>query len=176
MHKKSSTFGLPRDQLAELWTLGEDLPPAPAAPGPAPDRTSLLRTHLAESLPLEAGLARLLPKILTAVCEKLQPFAGGCCGVLLVNPQTELSVLRAIKDLHKQRAAAAEVGPLQDVAAAIYYAAIASALVHHAVRITKLSYDSLARSFASLSQSDWLPPDLQTLLTQAHQECLRHVK
>jgi hypothetical protein len=34
-------------------------------------------------------------------------------------------------------------GPLQEVATAIYYAAIASALVHHDVRITKLSHESL---------------------------------
>jgi len=58
----------------------------------------------------------------------------------------------------------------------IYYLAIAAALVHRDVRITKLSYRRLKQSFAELSEYNWLPPDVKGLLSEAHQRCIRHIR
>jgi hypothetical protein len=173
---ESSTFGLNRDKLAKLWGLGTDLPQGASAPDCDRDKAELLRGQLAESLPLDAGLAHMLPNILTMVCDKLRPFTGCSFGALLTDPETDLLVIETIKDLHKRQAEAAKSGPIQEVATAIYYAAIASALVHHDVRITKLSYESLSKSFEGLAGSDWLPADLRQLLTEAHKCCIRHMR
>lgn len=175
MADESSTFGLNREKLAKLWNLGDDAPADRQPPDAAQDKAELLRNQLAESLPLDAGIARMLPDILTVVCDKLRPFTGCSFGALLVDPETDLLVIETIKDLHKKRAESVPPGPLQEVATAIYYAAIASALVHHDVRITKLSYESLSRSFEELAQSDWLPVDMRHLLAKVHEACIRHM-
>jgi hypothetical protein len=167
MDDESSVFGLKREKLAKLWKLAEDAAGTPQPLDAAPDKAELLRDQLAESLPLDAGIAGLLPDILTMVCEKLRPFTGCSFGALLLDPQTDLLLLETIKDLHKKQAQSAPSGPRQEVATAIYYAAIASASVHHQVKITKLSHESLKRSFEELSGSDWLPVDMRQLFTQA---------
>ncbi len=175
MQDESSTFGLKREKLAKLWALGEDASGRP----PAAERVSkaeLLRHQLAESLPLEIGMAHMLPGILSVVCEKLRPFAGCSFGALLTDPQTDLAIVEAIKELHKQQAEAMPPGPGQDVATIIYYAAIASALVHHNARITKLSQESLTRSFDELAGSNWLPADIRKLFDAAHTHCVARVK
>ncbi len=176
MADESSTFGLNREKLAKLWNLGDDVPTERQPSDVAQDKAELLRNQLAESLPLDAGMAHILPNILTMVCEKLRPFTGCSFGALLVDPETDLLVIETIKDLHKKRAESMPPGPLQEVATAIYYAAIASALVYHDVRITKLSYESLKRSFEELARSDWLPGEVKQLFTEAQENCFRHVK
>lgn len=176
MADESSTFGLNREKLAKLWKLGDgavaDQQPCEAAP----DKAELLRSRLAESLPLEAGMAHMLPDILTMVCGKLRPFTGCSFRALLLDPATDLSVIETIKDLHKRQAESSPAGPKQEVATAIYYAAIASALVHHDVKITKLSYKRLSQSFAKLSVGDWLEADVKQLLAEAHKGCVRHLE
>ncbi len=87
--------------------------------------SNVKRDQLAESLPLDAGLARMLPNIVTLVCEKFRPFTGCSFGALLADAETDVLVLETIKDLHKKQAESAPAGPRQEVATAIYYAAIA---------------------------------------------------
>jgi predicted RNase H-like nuclease (RuvC/YqgF family) len=110
------------------------------------------------------------------VCEKLRPFTGCSFGALLLDPETDLTVIETIKVLHKRQAESTVSESRQAVATAIYYAAIASALVHHDVRITKLSYESLGRSFEELVRSNWLPPGMKQLFVEAHNSCIRHME
>ncbi len=119
-------------------------------------------------------MVHMLPDVLTVVCEKLKPFTGCSFGALLTDPETDLLVLETIKDLYKRQAESSPSGQRKEVATAIYYAAIASALVHHDVKITKLSYQSLSRSFEELAGSDWLPVETKRLVAEAHQACVRH--
>lgn len=176
MADESSTFGLNREKLVKLWKMGADVPDAPAGPSSEQDRAELLRQQLTESLPLDAGIAGLLPDILAVVCEKLRPFTGCSFGALLLDPETDLTVLETIKVLHKKQAESTSSEARQAVATALYHAAIASALVHHAVRITKLPYASLRQSFEELAQSDWLPEEMKQLFAEAHRTCVRHVQ
>jgi hypothetical protein len=173
---ESSTFGLNREKLAKLWKMGEPTSEDPIALGDEQTKTEMLQAQLAGSLPLEAGMVHMLPNVLTVVCEKLRPFAGCSFGALLTDPETDLPVLETIKDLHKKQAESSPSGQRKEVATAIYYAAIASALVHHDVKITKLSYKSLSRSFEELAGSDWLPADTKRLVAEAHKRCVRHTK
>jgi hypothetical protein len=176
MVDESSTFGLKREKLAALWKLGKSDSAGSDPPGAEPAQTAWIEAHLAKSLPLDAGLAHLLPNILTLVCEKLRPFTGCSFRALLADPQTDVSVLETINDLYKKQAESAPAGPPREAATAIYYAAIASALIHHEARITKLSYRSLSQSFAELARSAWLPADLQQSFTRAHEISTLHMK
>ena len=71
MQDDSSTFGLNREKLSKLWQLGDDLPPDQDDLDVTHKKTELLQQQLAESLPLDAGMAHMLPDLLNAVCEKL---------------------------------------------------------------------------------------------------------
>lgn len=116
MQDEPTTFGLNRDKLARLWKLGENAPTEPSWPDDKPSKEELLRHCLAESLPVDAGLARMFPDVFVAVCEKLRPFAGCSFGALLTDPKTDLLVIETIKDLHKHQAESAPSSPAQEVA------------------------------------------------------------
>jgi len=176
MQDESSTFGLNRKELAKLWRMGEDAPSERGGIDEEQMKAELLQDQLAGSLPLEAGMRYLLPDILTAVCKKLRPFIGCSFRALLLDPETDPLVLRAIKDLHKRQA---ESGPSeleQEVATTIYYAAIASALVHHDIRITKFSYKYLGETFAELRESKWLLSEIENLFDKARRLCSKYIK
>ena len=175
MPDESSTFGLNRKKLAKLWKMGKGLPPEQADVDEGQRKAELLQHQLAESLPLETGMQHLLPEIITAICKKLKPFTGCSFKCLLLDPETDPMVLRAIKDLHKQRAESATSELEQEVSATIYYVAIASALVHHDIRITKFSYKDLRQSFAELRENNWLLSDLRNLFSRADDECIKHL-
>jgi len=172
---ESSTFGLHREKLAKLWKMGEDTPNNQEADNAESPKVELLQALLAESLSLDAGITRMLPDIVSVVFEKLKPFTGCSYREILLNPEADPSVLETIKNLHKRRAESAS-GPAQEVAAIIYYASIAGALVHHDTRITKLSYEGLSQSFENLARSDWLPTNIRQLFDRAHKYCIRRMK
>jgi len=172
---ESSTFGLRREKLAKLWKMGEDTPDKRENGNAESPRAELLQAQLAESLSLDAGMNRMLPDIVHVVLEKLKPFIGCSYRDILLNPETDLSVLETIKDLHKQRAESTTAEAQHEVMTVIYYLSIAAALVHRDVRITKLSYRRLKQSFAELSEYNWLPPDVKGLLSEAHQCCIRRI-
>jgi hypothetical protein len=175
MQDESSTFGLSREKLSKLWKIGKVRPHDKDDLNKEQEKAELLQNQLAESLPLDAGIHHLLPNILTVVCEKLKPFTGCSLKDLLLDPETDPLVLKTIKDIHKKQAESAPLELEQEVAIAVYYVTIASALVHYDVKITKLPYRDLSQSFDELCKSNWLPLDLKNLLGEAHRLCIRHV-
>ena len=66
---------------------------------------------------------------------------------LLVNPTTDIQLINKIKEHGKILSQKAQVDIEHDTANAIYYAAIAHALVCHNLKITKFSYEELEKSF-----------------------------
>ena len=175
MHDESSTFGLNRDKLSKLWQMGKDIPQEQGDLDEEQRKAELLQAQLTESLPLDAGMQHLLPNILTAVCRKFKPFIGCSIKDLLLDRQTDLLVIKTIKDLQKKRAESACSELQQDVATVVYYAAIASALVYHDVKISKFSYKVLDSTFTELSQNNWLIPDLKILFSSARELCSKHI-
>ena len=176
MQDDSSTFGLNREELSKLWQLGEDLPPGQEDLDTAEQKAELLQQHLAESLPLDAGMAQMLPELLNVVCDKLKPFTGCSFQSLLLDPKSDLSVIETIKELHKKQSESAPSDMQRKIAIIIYYAAIASALVHHKTKITKYSYSDLVQSFAEMIQDEPLPADLKELITRAYELCGAHIE
>jgi hypothetical protein len=121
---------------------------------------------------VDSDMAQWLPELLGRLCEKLRPFLGESVGALLYDPQTDVAVLEKIKEFGKAVAEAAPSEAEHDAAIAVYYGAIASALVHHRQRITSFSYESLRESFESLVENPWLTAELIDLLRNAQEACL----
>jgi len=94
-------------------------------------------------------------------------------GDLLLDPRTAVATLRAIRS-HAKREAAAENGePAHAVMTTIYFAATASALVFHRVKVTTYSYESLETSFEKLIDRAWMSASLVDLFRRAIEVCQR---
>lgn len=176
MDNEPTTFGLSHEKLAKLWKVGEDMLADEDGPAEDQKKAELLRDRLAELLPLDLAMTGVLSQALSFVLEQFRPLPGSSLRNLLFDPSVDPTVIRQIKERYKERAKSCSSELEREAATVIYYAAIANALTHHGVRITKLSYESLGRSFAELAKSNWLPPDMKQLFVEAHKGCSRHVE
>ena len=134
-------------------------------------KSDLLIDLLASKLPTDPALIETLPTVLRSLSEELQSVSGKPLGDLLRNPETKISRIRKIKDFVKEIGASAKDEVEREVALAIYFAAIANALVYHNVKISQYSYAELEQSFETLSGHDWIPPNLGKLFKKAHKYC-----
>ena len=94
---------------------------------------------------------------------------------ILLDESSSLATLKRVKNYGKKLARRQiESGSTDDiVAVAIYYAAIASALVHHQQRITSYDGSYLGRSFSFLAEKSWMSPELTCLFHRAAGVCQR---
>jgi hypothetical protein len=90
---------------------------------------------------------------------------------LLLDRQTDLAVIRAVRDYAKAKAAGESSEASHAAMTTIYFAATASALVHHGERITTYPYDALATSFRRLLTKTWMPEALVDMLRKAAAIC-----
>jgi hypothetical protein len=171
MEDKPTTFGSSHDRLARLWKIGNDAQSDLDDPYKEHKREELLRDRLAEHLPLDPTASSMLSAALGHVLEHFAPFVGFSLGAMLNDSNTDPSVIWQIKERYKEKAKFCSSELEREVATIIYYAAIANALTYHGARITKLSYESLGQSFSELAKSNWLPPDLKQLFSDAHKGC-----
>lgn len=139
------------------------------------NRADLLLDTLASKLPVDPALLESLPAILRSLSEKLQSVSGLPLGDLLQNPQTKTTLIRRIKDFAKESGVSANDEIERDVALAIYFAAIACALLFHNAKISEYSYKELEQSFKTLSKHDWLPPNLSRHFKKARRYCSKKV-
>lgn len=169
MDKQPTTFGLSPTQLARLLKIGSDRRSTGEEVDEEQKKAELLHNWLAATLPLDAVLVKSLPTILRRLCQELRPLAGKPFGALLTDPSTDIAAIRKIKDFSKKMVRSVKSEAEHDVAATVYYAAIASAFVFHDQRITKFSYESLKNSFSALKEHTWLTPDLAGLFKKCLQ-------
>ncbi|MHC4508193.1 MAG: hypothetical protein ACYTAO_04430 [Planctomycetota bacterium] len=90
-----------------------------------------------------------------------------------MSPQTKIAVIRRIKDFAKDLGRSASDESRRDVALVVYFAAVASALVHHKVKISRHAYDTLEESFKRLSTHDWVSIGLSRLFKKARRHCAK---
>jgi len=173
MKEDPTTFGANGDQLAKLWSIGSDVKNSRADLNEDQVRSELLHDMLAGKLPLEQAIAQTLPRVLGQLCEDIKPFTGNSLGVLLYSPETDLHVIKKIKDYAKGLSRNIKSDAEHDVIAMVYYAAIAGALVNHAQRITSFSYERLSHVFGSMLEPKWITPDLATLFQKAREYCIQ---
>jgi len=122
-------------------------------------------------LPLDTTVVEELPTILGRLQKDLLPHGGKTLGEVLTDPKSDLAAIKKIREYAKTMAARKGAGTERAVAVAIYYAAIASALLFHNVKITTHSYELLDASFEKLIGKAWMSPELTQLFTKARKLC-----
>jgi len=134
-------------------------------------RADFLADVLSSRMPADPALLESLPAVLRSLSEQLESISGLPLGELLLDPQTKIAVLRRIKDFAKDMGTSAGDECRRDVALAVYYAAIAGAIVNHNVKISQHAYDKLEQSFEKLAGHGWVSPGLSRLFRDAKQYC-----
>ena len=169
--KEETTHGLKPEQLARLLALGlqsNDAEDDLLATGPPGEP---LLKMLAGKLPLDPAIPDSLPAVLNRPCDEVLPAAGRTITDLLLDSKTDLSVIKAVKDYAKELARRGGTDAQEAAATAIYYAAIASALVFHGHKITQHSYEKLHKAYAELGEKPWGSSELKDLFRKAREVC-----
>ncbi|MEN6423896.1 MAG: hypothetical protein ABFE13_00925 [Phycisphaerales bacterium] len=173
MDRDSTRLGLNPDQLSRLWNIG-DAVELYAVPNDSDQaKTEFLRDVLVERMPLEPMVTRVLSRALSQACEGVQPFPNNSYGLLLADPATDVTILTRVKDHAKELVRPVHSEGERQVLAAVYYAAIACALIYHDRRISSFSFDCLAQQYKSLLEQAWLTSDLRDLFEKAKEYCDR---
>ena len=149
--------------LAKLLNLadGHELPEADDLLNQT--KAELLEGRLDAPLPPQAGGMALPPALAGPHAARL--------GQILQDDQTDLTTLESVKQYGKLAAAQEQADEEKETATAIYYAAIAAALVRHGQFITRHPPENLRRSFAVLAETPWMSAGLAELFQQAHELC-----
>lgn len=171
MDKKLKTFGLEPRKLADLLRVGSDTEESEGQVTLEQKRSELLRDRLGEALPLDSSAPVTLPISPNSLCQVLGVLGGKPIVELLQNPETDISLIKCIKDYNRSLSQCTKSKAEHDVAIVIYYAAIACALVFHKKKITKFSFEELGHSFSSFIEKKWITDQLKELFSQARSIC-----
>jgi hypothetical protein len=163
----ASTVGLGPERLARLLALGAN------TPGQEDQATAeILRAWLASPVPVNPAEEGSVPALLHRPCKELEPLAGKPLSAVLFDPAADRAVIVTLKDYFKTMSLQWKGGALYSPAVALYYAAIAAALVLQGCKITSHSYYGLDRSLATLVKKPWLVPELGELFAKTHAVCV----
>ncbi len=168
--KKATTFGLSSGKVARLLGINAEEGQTETSPSETDMKAELLRDRLAETLSLHE-VESAPSKQQTQMTHAIADLAGEPIGNLLLDPSTDLAVIRRIKDHGRRLAQSARSEAERRVAHTVYYAAIGSALVGYGTRITTFSYQELRDSFARLGKESWIPNTMINLLSEACEYC-----
>ena len=155
---KSSTFSSSARGLAQLMQLGVSTESAPTQAAEAKQILDVLLT---------TKFCDICSGIKQADKAAMAGFASNTVGELLLRSDVPVDILTCIKDYSKQQTTIRASAAVQEVAVAVYYAAIASALVFDGVKISRHSYEDLCKGWQALSRKPWLAPDLVKHFAQA---------
>jgi hypothetical protein len=103
----------------------------------------------------------------SGICPPLRCITGPPIGEVLCAPATSLDTLVAIKQYAKNQGACAESQIRKDVYLAVYFAAIAAAIVSHSVYITDHAQKDLVQFLGFLAKATWMPANLAGLFSRA---------
>ena len=176
MKKESTSFGLEPGQVQRLFNIGRDTKKPDEKMSGSQTKAEMLRRWLSQTLPLDKSQIDMLPAALGRLCHTIGLLAGETIFDLLQSPSTDISLIKKIKRYGKEMSARAESKAEHEVAAAIYYAAIAHALAFHDLRISRFSYKKLETSFSRLVKEKWISKDLSVLFEIAGKCCREKAK
>lgn len=165
--RETTTFDLGSEKVARLLRIGAEGDRSKAKPSELHLKAELLRDRLAETLSLYDPPSADLSTTQTRMSHTMACLAGEPIGRRLLDPATDLAVIRRIKDHGRSLAQTARSKPQRRVANTLYYAAIAAALLFHGARITSHSYADLGKSFRRLADETWISPSLTELFGKA---------
>lgn len=165
-------FADPPEPRGVARLLGVTLEDKHSPEGNADERIGeLLRIHLEGVWSLENGREPIWVKLLKPLLRKHGPGAPSTVGGLLLDPHTAVTTIKAIRNHAKKRAACEDSEAEHAVMTTIYFAATASALVFHGVKVTTYSHESLKTSFEKLISKAWMPANLIGLFQRAVDIC-----
>jgi hypothetical protein len=154
--KRDSSMGLSAGSLAELIRFLTSEAPCEQAPALAARAAVMLRELLRGPLPPSAAwVGHEAASVLDA----------------LTDEHADLETLKGLKDWAKELAKDTRTEPGHTVATAVYFCAIASALLYHGRVVTKYRPGELAKSFLRLGDALWLPEALRASLREACRRC-----
>jgi len=149
--KEQTTYGQTPERLARLLAIGVRDSNCKGNPGAGRTPAQVLRDMLSSDLPLDPAMPDSLPAVLN----------------WLLGSRTDLAVIKTLKDYSKELVRRGESEAKQAAATAIYYAAIASALVFHQHKITQHSSKRLDEAYTELERKPWIPSELKDLFKRA---------
>jgi hypothetical protein len=176
MKKESTAIGVNPEQLQRLFNIGRDTKTPDKKMGGKQKKAEMLRRWLSQTLPLDKSQTNMLPAVLGQLCHTMGVLAGETIVSLLHSPSTDISLIERIKQYGKELSSRAESKAEHEAATALYYAAIAHALVFHGERITRFSYKKLENSFSRLVKEKWISKELSVLFKIAGKYCKEKVK
>lgn len=168
---KDSTSGLSPERLARLLGIALDSDSEGGRDISAQTTAELLNARLDGMLPLDTTVVEELPAILGRLRKDLVPYGGKTLGTVLTDPKSNLAAIKKIREYAKKMASRKTSGAERAVAVAIYYAAIACALLFHNAKITTHPYELLEASFNKLIGKPWMSPELAQLFAKASKLC-----
>ena len=171
MKKKSTTFGLTPGKISNLLKVCTETFNKDADMESKQKKAELLQDRLSETLLTGSLKDSPLSKELTQLCYISGIAAGESIRNLLINPGTDIELINKIKEHGKSLSQSTKADVEHDIANAIYYAAIAHALIYQNAKITKFSYKELERALAVFTQTDWVSKDLLDLFSKAVKYC-----
>ena len=163
----NTTFGMRPQGLAALWRLG--MAETPAAPSDE-DIRQTLTARLGGSLPPDKPGGGAVRAILGRLAGR-SARAGRSIGELLLDSRADLETIRKIKDYGKGLSAARPGTAEHSAGVAIYYAAIASAILFRDAQITRKSFADLTGAMDLLLRKPWITPGLAAHLSKARELC-----
>lgn len=168
---KKSTYGLRHEILGRLLSIGAEGMQSGNTMSDAETLEVLLRECLASPLPKDSPLFDSFVGIMERLAKDIQSLANKPLGEVLTDPETDADLLVAVKDYAKKVCSSIVAPSGSSIALTIYYAAIASSLVHHNQKISQHSYETLRQSFTELSQKKWMALELVELFSRADGIC-----
>lgn len=171
MNKEPTTYGLNREKVVRILQIGSEKEELGHEPFIQEDTAELLRDQLAQPFLSDYTINFCASGLSKIPCHPAALIPLETIGDLLWNHKTTTSVLKRLKKFGRSLFSKGKIASQRDVGLAIYYSAIANALIFHDVRITRLSYLDLHRSFIDLADKEWMSPQLQSLFRRAHEYC-----
>jgi len=130
-----------------------------------------LHEMLGIQLTLDGSGPDLPPAVIGRPCEELRPYVGRAVGEMVLDAEAGVEVNKTLKDYARALARRSGAAPLEAAAKALYYAAIANALVFRGHKITQHSYEDLETAFETLETRPWMSPELAQLFEGARLVC-----
>jgi len=97
--------------------------------------------------------------------------SGHSLSQLLLDPASDVDLYRTVKDYSKKIYQTTVSKGENSIAAAIYYLAIAAALVYHDTAISAHPKSTLKTAFEDLLTKMWMSPEFKELLEAARKRC-----
>lgn len=171
MKKKSTTFGLTPGKISNLLKVCAESSGNDVDMETKQKKSELLQDRLSETLLAGSLKGSPLSKELTQLCYISGIAAGESIRNLLINPRTDIELIKKIREHGKSLSQSTQIDIAHDTANTIYYAAIAHALIYHNIKITKFSYEELEKSLDVFTRTDWISTDLLDLFSKAVKYC-----